>query len=405
MTKRAMAGSLPAPAAPADGYHAAVTGNVRRLSIGPDDAGQRVDRFLRKYLPGATLSLVFKLLRTRQVEVNGARARPDARLAPGDEVAMYMGEHRLGELRPEGTGARRREAPEAPPLRILHRDAHVLAVSKPARLLVHEGEAGDEPTLLDAVRREFPGSGAHTFRPALAHRLDRDTSGVVLVGLSAEGLRGLEEALRRRRVEKVYLALVLGIPREREGEVDAPILKPGFVTGDTPRVRAGHPDGEPATTAWRVLAEGDGCALVEARPRTGRTHQIRAHLALLGHPVLGDPAYGDRAANEAWRSRRGLWRHFLHALRVELEHPVTGKPLRVEAPIPAELVRVLRASGIRADAFPAEREGEEPAPRNPPRPPRRGPPFRGRGGGGARGRPPGRGPRGPRRARGGPTSP
>ncbi|MCK6481332.1 MAG: RluA family pseudouridine synthase [Planctomycetes bacterium] len=327
-----------------------MTGAGTTLTIGPDDAGQRVDRFLRKYLPRATFSLVFKLLRTKQVTLNGRRAGPEERLAKGDRVTLFLGERlrdlrggegRPGGLRPPGGAA-------SPPLAVLFRDDHVLAVDKPARLLVHEGDAGDEPTLIDAVLRAFPGRRGHTFRPALAHRLDRDTSGVVLAGLSAEGLRGLEDALRRREVEKVYLALVVGVPDPREGIVDAPLRREDLPRGDRPKVSVGGARDPEAVTEYRVVGEGGGCALLEVRPRTGRTHQIRAHLRWIGHPILGDPTYGDRRRNAVVKARHGLWRQFLHAARVELDHPVTGERLVVASPLPGELARVLEGLGISA---------------------------------------------------------
>jgi len=317
------------------------------LDIGPDDAGQRVDRFVRKYLPRATFSLVFKLLRTKQIVVNGKRARPEDRLKAGDAVTLFLGE-RMRDLR--GGPAKPGNA-ASPALEILHRDEHVLAVNKPARLLVHAGDAGDEPTLLEGILRAFPGRRSHTFRPALAHRLDRDTSGVVLVGLTAEGLRGLEEALRRRKVRKTYLALVVGVPSPRKGVVDAPLRRQDVPKGDRPKVFVGGPRDPEAVTEYRVVGEAGGFALVEAFPRTGRTHQIRVHLAHIGHPVLGDPTYGDRARNAEAKGRHGLWRQFLHAARVELVHPVTGKDLVVEAPLPDELLRVLGALGMRWEGF------------------------------------------------------
>jgi 23S rRNA pseudouridine955/2504/2580 synthase len=332
-----------------------VTGAGTTLTIGRDDAGQRVDRFLRKYLPRATLPLVFKLLRTKQVVVDGRKARPEDRLAAGATMTFFLGE-RLKDLRGTPDRARSAQAKAAPRLEILHRDEDVLAVNKPARLLVHEGDAGDEPTLLDAVLREFPGRRSHTFRPALAHRLDRDTSGVVLVGLSAEGLRGLESALRRRKVRKTYLALVLGIPEPRAGTIDAPLKRQNVPKGDRPKVFVGGARDPEARTDYRVVGEAPGLALVEARPRTGRTHQIRAHLRHIGHPILGDSTYGDRRRNEEARGRYGLWRPFLHALRVEFEHPVTGERLVIEAPLPEELRRVLAAVGIGGD--PTARPGE-----------------------------------------------
>ncbi|HEU4394581.1 MAG TPA: RluA family pseudouridine synthase [Planctomycetota bacterium] len=315
------------------------------LDIGPDDAGQRVDRFVRRVLARATLPLVYKLLRTKQITVNGRRARPEDRLAPGDAVTFFLGE-RFADLR---GGRTPRRAPRAAPpaLEVLHRDDDVAALNKPARLLVHEGDSGDEPTLQDALLRAFPNRRGHVFRPALAHRLDRDTSGVVLAGLSGPGLRGLEDLFRRRKVRKAYLALVVGVPAEREGTIDAPLKRQEVPKGDRPKVFVGGRKDPAARTDWRVLASAAGYALVEARPRTGRTHQIRVHLRHIGHPILGDPTYGDRRRNEEARGRWGLWRPFLHAASVEFEHPVTGALLRVEAPLPAELARVLTALGIR----------------------------------------------------------
>jgi 23S rRNA pseudouridine955/2504/2580 synthase len=317
----------------------------QRLDIGPDDGGQRVDRFLRKYLPDATLPLLFKLLRTKQVTVNGKKAQPSDRLEKGDTVEFYLGA-RLADLRGDAAAAGKRSPPPAPPLEILHRDEHVLAVNKPARLLVHEGDGDDEPTLVDAVWKAFPRTG-HTFRPALAHRLDRDTSGVLLVGLSAEGLRGLEDALRRRRVEKTYLALVVGVPRERSGVIDVPLRRKEAPSGESPRVHVGGRSDAKAVTRWRVVGASDEGALLEVRPETGRTHQIRVHLKHIGHPILGDATYGDRRRNEEARGRFGLWRQFLHAWRVDLVHPVTGAPLRVTAPLPEELHRVASGMGLR----------------------------------------------------------
>ncbi len=351
-----------------------MTGAGTTLTIGPDDAGQRVDRFVRKYLPRATYSLVFKLLRTKQVTVNGRKAPPEARLVEGDTLTLFLGE-RMKDLRGSPAAARGGAAP--PPLTVLHHDADVLAVNKPARLLVHEGEDGDEPTLLDAILRAFPGRRGHTFRPALAHRLDRDTSGVVLAGLSAEGLRGLEDALRKREVAKVYLALVLGVPEPREGVIDAPLRRQDMPKGDGPKVFVGGASDPEAVTGYRVLDDAGGCALLEVRPRTGRTHQIRAHLRHIGHPVLGDSTYGDRRRNEEAKAQFGLWRQFLHAARVDLKHPVTGKRLVVEAPLPEELRRVLDALGL------SEGSGGG-ATRRPRRPPSRGGP-RGSRRGGARG--------------------
>jgi 23S rRNA pseudouridine955/2504/2580 synthase len=191
---------------------------VRKLVIGRDDAGQRLDRFLRKALADEGLGSIFKLVRTGRVRVNGCRAKPDLRLAQGDELELRVADGAAaGKPRAARAGAR--------PLDVLWRDEHVAAVDKPPFLLVQTGEGGGEPTLDEMAVAQFGRGDALTFAPSIAHRLDRDTSGIVLVGLSAEGLRGLTEAFRRRAIEKTYLALVAGRPEKDEFVVDLPLRR------------------------------------------------------------------------------------------------------------------------------------------------------------------------------------
>ncbi len=325
---------------------------MEEIRIGADDAGQRVDRFLRKYLPGAALPTIYKLIRTKQVTLNGRRVRPERRLAEGDRLVLHPGERRLAELRPRSGRERSPGAARPPALEILYEDEDVLAVAKPPFLLVHEGDRGGEPTLIDGVRAYLGRSGARTFEPALAHRLDHRTSGVVLVGKTAAGLRGLTRDLRKGLVEKTYLALVSGDPAEEEGEIDAPLARQDLFASDRPRVRVDREGGKRALTRYRVLARGRGLALLLVRPLTGRTHQIRVHLRHLGHPVVGDPTYGDPALTRKMQGRHGLWRQWLHAWRVELRHPVTRRPLRIEAPLPADLRAVLEGEGFPPVAIP-----------------------------------------------------
>jgi len=330
---------------------------MEEILIGRDDAGQRLDRFLRKYLRGATLPTVYKLIRTRQVRVNGKKGNPGQRLEEGDSLLLHPAEGRLGELRGKPkpaskAGKKGRRAP--PPLDILHEDDHVLAVAKPAFLLVHEGEAGGEPTLIDQVEEYLEPPQAKTFRPALAHRLDRLTSGVVLVGKSAEGLRGLTEALREGRIEKTYLALSRGKVKVDEGKIDLPLRRDDLFAGNRPRVRVDMKEGRAAETRFFVLSRRSGLTLLRVRPMTGRTHQIRVHLGHIGHPILGDATYGDTGQNRVMRGRYSLWRHWLHALSVEFAHPVTGHPLRISAPLPEELLRVLDGERFPRGVLPEE---------------------------------------------------
>src|SRR6185436_11663828 len=176
-------------------------------------------------------------------------------------------------------------------LSILYRDEHVLAVDKPAFLLVQQGESGTEPTLDDIVADQFGRDDSLTFVPSLAHRLDRGTSGIVLLGLSAEGLRGLTEAFRKREVDKRYLALVVGRPEKDEFVVDAPLRRDRADTRRGSKVSVSHaPDALSASTEFKVLFRDArrGFALIEARPKTGRTHQIRVHLRAAKLPIVGD---------------------------------------------------------------------------------------------------------------------
>jgi 23S rRNA pseudouridine955/2504/2580 synthase len=317
---------------------------VRKLGIARDDAGQRLDRFLRKVLPDQPLARIFKLLRKGDVRVNGKKAKQDLRLSEGDEVeirAPDLASSQAPERRPTNAG-------EA--LAVLHRDEHVLAIDKPPFLLVQKGEEGDEPTLDEMVAHQFGRGDSLTFRPGLAHRLDRGTSGIVLLGLSAQGLRGLTEAFRRRDVDKRYLALVAGRPEKDEFVVDLPLRREEADRRKKERVAVSHAPGAlSAKTQFRVLARNArrGLALIEAKPLTGRTHQIRVHLRAVRLPIVGDPTYGDPAKNPAWRAECGLKRQFLHAWRVDLAHPVaSGVRVVVESPLPEDLARALRHADL-----------------------------------------------------------
>jgi 23S rRNA pseudouridine955/2504/2580 synthase len=318
---------------------------VRKLVIARDDAGQRLDRFLRKVLADEPLSRIFKRIRKGDVRVNGAKGRPNLRLSAGDEVEIRVA---------EGAGKQARSAPAGPlpvhpSLVVLYRDEHVMAIDKPPFVLVQKGEGGDEPTLDEVVARELSRGDSLTFSPALAHRLDRDTSGVLLLGLTAQGLRGLTEAFRRREVDKRYLALVAGRPEADEFVVDLPLRRDEGDRRRRERVAVSHAaDALTARTEFKVLEREPrrGFALLEARPLTGRTHQIRVHLRAAKLPIVGDPTYGDPAKNRAWRAEPGIRRQFLHAARVELAHPVTGVRLVVESPLPEDLARTLRWAGL-----------------------------------------------------------
>ena len=214
-----------------------------------------------------------------------------------------------------------------PVLPILHRDGFLLAVAKPSGLAVHRGAARDRVVALQLVRDQI---GRHVHA---VHRLDRATSGVLLFALDPGTARRMQERLEAGGVEKRYLALVRGIPPEA-GVIDHPIPR----DEDGPRV--------PAVTEFRRLAVFERYALVEARPLTGRRHQIRRHFKHLSHPLIGDVRYGKGEHNRLFRERFGLHRLALHALELAFEHPETGERLRIAAPVPEDLEGPLRAVGM-----------------------------------------------------------
>jgi 23S rRNA pseudouridine955/2504/2580 synthase len=294
--------------------------------------GQRVDNFLLRRLKGVPKSHIYRILRSGEVRLNRRRVKPDARLAAGDEL-------RLPPLRAPAAGVAARKRPPRPiALPILYEDEALVAIDKPAGLAVHGG-SGVAFGLIEQLRAMHPEARFLE----LVHRLDRDTSGVLLVARRRPALLALHAALREGRVDKRYLVLVRGDWREAVRRVELPLTK--FVTREGERrVRVERTEGRAATTIFRRRRSWPDAepslSLLEAELRTGRTHQIRVHLAHLGFPVAGDDKYGDFAWNKAL-AREGLKRMFLHAWRVELPHPVEPRVLRLEAPLPEDLAGFL----------------------------------------------------------------
>lgn len=298
------------------------------MRIGDEDAGQRLDNFLARELKGVPRGHLYRLLRTGQVRVNGGRRRPDYRLAAGDELR----------LPPVRVAAR---TPVAGPLKrtagmletgILYEDPVLLAIAKPSGLPVHGG-SGLDGGVIEALRTLRGEQGLE-----LVHRLDRDTSGCLVVARRRSALRTLHAAFREGRVEKRYLALLLG-RIETPFTSDAPLAR--YVKRGGERQVAVTPQGKRSFTRFVPLAAGEFASLVAAEPGTGRTHQIRVHAAHAGHPVAGDVRYGDKEANRVLR-RAGLHRLALHATAIAFDHPVSGERLELRAPLPDDLASVVR---------------------------------------------------------------
>ena len=316
-----------------------------------DAAGQRLDKFIRKWLPGVPLSHLFKLFRTKRVRLNGARGYPEALLKAGDVVVVRGDEADLlrapPEPRPGDARTLRPSAVTSAPLRVLFEDNVLMAIDKPAGLAVHPGSGIECATLVDLVRDYLgPRATRNDFTASPAHRLDRDTSGVILVAKTRPCMVALTEMFTRGHPDKSYLALAKGSFAKPRGVIDLALAE-HEQSGRSKAMNGTNM--QTAITRYRVLAPGALASLLECRIETGRTHQIRRHLVAMGHPVAGDRRHGDFAFNRDLKGRFGLKRMFLHARKISLKHPLNGAPLTIEAPLPGELAQVLAAMGLAFD--------------------------------------------------------
>lgn len=282
------------------------------LVITAEETGGRLDRFLGIRCTEFSRSRLQGFIRDGHVRVNATTAKPSHPLRLGDEVFFEV----PVETVPSPLGA------EDIPIALLFEDATVLVLNKPAGLVVHPGAGNRDGTLANALLHHCGGLGivGGADRPGIVHRLDKETSGCLVVAKTEAAHNALSAEFAARGVEKTYLALVDGTPRMPHGKIDAAIGRHPVHRQKMAVVERGRE----ALTHYRVLASQEGKALVECQPRTGRTHQIRVHLKHLGHPVIGDPQYGRRGTNE---------RHFLHAWKLTFTHPATGKRVSFTAPL------------------------------------------------------------------------
>lgn len=299
-----------------------------RFVIGDDETGQRIDVVLARHAE-CTRVLAQRGLHSGSVRVNGEVVRPSHRVEAGEIVEGELPDDAL----PEPIG-------EDIPIEIRYEDDRLLAVSKPPGLVTHPARGHEGGTLVNALLgRGATLSGRGSTRPGIVHRLDKDTSGLLLVAKDDAAAAALVDALRARRVTRRYLALVRGIPSAPTGTIDAPLARHPWRR----RLMAVVPGGRGAVTHYRILGTGDKVALLEVTLETGRTHQIRVHLSHLGHPVLGDGTYG--GGGDAARAL-GLTRPFLHAAFLAFPHPDDDRVVEVSDPLPADLRSALAATGI-----------------------------------------------------------
>ncbi len=277
---------------------------MQEWTIAKNDANQRLDKFLTKSLPALSQSLLYKYLRLKRIKVNGKRAEPSYRLTEGDRLALYLNDE-FFEKEPASPTVKQFPIPE-----IVYEDQNILLINKPAGLVVHEDDRGSEDTLIARIlsyltqKGEYDPSKERSFIPALCNRIDRNTSGIVLAAKNAEALRILNQKVRDREIDKRYLCAAAGhLPPQ--GELKA------FMRKDERRNEVkvyDHPvpDGKTMLTNYRVIRAGKEASLLEVELITGRTHQIRAHLAHIGHPLIGDGKYGDRRLNEKFHCKTQL---------------------------------------------------------------------------------------------------
>ena len=328
----------------------------RNLEVPPEAAGQRLDHFIATQLEGVSRSRVQLLLDQGDVLVNGAQAKPSLKLRGGEQIVI------TGEPHP----APLRATPQDIPLDVVYEDKHFAVVNKPAGMMVHAGageteDARNKNTLVNALLFRFNAlsSTGGDLRPGIVHRLDKDTSGLIVVAKNDAAHAKLAELFSSRQIRKTYIALVHGRVEREKGSITAavsrdPLRRTRMTTrpAENSRTAISHYE-----VIQRVDTRFGKFTLVRVRIETGRTHQIRVHMASIGHPVVGDTLYGahgqlsDQAALQASSSRANrrknaperlkLGRNFLHAARLEFTHPFTGKPLELEAPLPPELTAFL----------------------------------------------------------------
>ncbi|MFC5525741.1 RluA family pseudouridine synthase [Rhodanobacter ginsengisoli] len=305
---------------------------VRQVVIGPERDGQRIDNALVTMLKGVPKSMIYRLLRTGQVRVNGKRAKPDTRLVDGDTLRIPP--VRVAE-RPDRQGPPGGQVAEVADA-VIFEDKHFLVIDKPAGVASHGG-SGVSHGAIELLRTARPQEHLE-----LVHRLDRDTSGVLVFAKTRAGLIGLQAEIRAGTVSKQYLCLMLGHPSKAKFDVNAPLLK-SVMQGGERMVRVAD-NGKPSLTFFREMEQYPGARLMQATLGTGRTHQIRVHAAHIGHPLAGDPKYGDKEMNKRFREM-GLNRMFLHAAHMSFE--LEDRSYSFSTPLPDDLKTFLDVLAVK----------------------------------------------------------
>jgi 23S rRNA pseudouridine1911/1915/1917 synthase len=297
------------------------------LEVPPAAVGERLDRFLSGLDEVGSRAAAERLLAEKRVLVNGSARPKSHRLVAGDRLEVSLPDSRPSSLEPEELD-----------IRVAYEDEHLLVVDKPTGIVVHPSAGHTRGTLVHGLLGRAVAGGEEAERPGIVHRLDRDTSGLLVVARSDEAHRRLQRLLRRRELVREYLTLVRGRPRSKRGRIEAPI---GRDRNDPTRNSLDTNTPRDAVTSFTVVELLPRHALLEVALETGRTHQIRVHLAAIDLPVAGDPVYGIERD-------LGLERQFLHAARLAFPHPFTGEPVECDSPLPADLQAALARARLSA---------------------------------------------------------
>jgi 23S rRNA pseudouridine1911/1915/1917 synthase len=301
------------------------------------NAGRRIDVLVRKLLPEVSLGTLMKWIRTGRIRCNGAKVLANHRVQEGDVLLLPVDVH----------------TPHAPPPKpspmpeVVYEDEHLLVVYKPVGMVCHVGTLHEQDSLMHRVEgylgthHALPGS-----KPGLAQRLDKDVSGLVPIGKNAVVLRAMAQQVADGTMDKTYTALVVGQVKHVSGKVDVPLRVDDEPMGNKPRVFPDPVHGKPSCTLYERCAVGVSGSVLNIRILTGRTHQIRAHMKHAGHPLVGDPRYGDASFNAFMKTTHGVGHVCLHAGRLEMKHPHTGEPMVFEVLPPSSFIRAAEACGL-----------------------------------------------------------
>ncbi len=309
----------------------------------PSDADQRIDKFLKKYFPNATLGALYKWLRTGKIKVNKKKVEQTYRISIDDVISIFLSDEEILGLKTTNEPQVEKKGGMKMLLDILYEDDGFLVVNKPAGINVHPGDhKSSEASLIELVHDYLGGQyDSLSFRPSLVHRIDRDTSGTLIIAKQKKVLETLLSLLQNGKIEKVYHALVLGKPPKSRDTIVARLERKENAK-DEAKVQV-HENGQEAITHYSTLQENinERYTLLECRIETGRTHQIRVHLAHIGTPILGDKAYGNKQENSFAKKYHAITRQLLHAYSLSFPHPITKKQLTIHAPYPDDMKEMI----------------------------------------------------------------